>query len=182
MIQWRKKADITNDDHTTGWKQVNPWKGAAYFGIIHEPFLDLYLHRGKQQQAVSLSKVKHKSVILFMHLSLLALLPCVLSLGVAACCAPESWHAQAEGRGSRGKDRRLYEYPERASTEHKQWSFSSAPTLLSWVPAWPSGVMGWWVRNFVEKNKLKKAVSIVRVAYKGICWLKSADGYILLLL
>lgn len=42
------------------------------------------------------------SVILFMHLSLLALLPCVLSLGGPACCAPESWHAQAEGRRSSG--------------------------------------------------------------------------------
>lgn len=123
------------------------------------------------------------SVILFMHLSLLALLPCVLSLGGPACCAPESWHAQAEGRGSSGgKDRQLYEYPDRASAEHMQWSFSQRS--FSRAPAWPSGAARWaggWEIS-LKKNHLNKAASVVRPAWTGMRWLKSADGYIPLLL
>lgn len=91
-----------------------------------------------------------------MHLSLLALLPCVLSLGGAACCGPESWHAQAEGaREQWGKDRWLHGHREHACTEHMQWFSSSAPTLFSWALKWPSratwGAGGWNIS--FEKNQ-----------------------------
>lgn len=163
--------DISNRDQTTGWKHINPRKVSHILGLFMS-FSWIYICIEENNNRQPASPRWNTSVILFMHLSLLALLPCVLSLGGPACCAPESWHAQAEGRGSSGEGwgsrvcvcvwegycRRLHGHPERACSEHMQWFSSTAPTTLFMGArlTFRNAGMGRWVRNFFGEKQLSK--------------------------
>lgn len=187
--------DILNHIQTTGWKHINPRKVSHILGLFMS-FSWIYICIEENNNRQPASPRWNTSVILFMHLSLLALLPCVLSLGGAACCAPESWHAQAEGRGSSGRGggwgvRATAGSSMVTQREHALNTCSGSPPLhqqlFSWALTWPSGTPGgaggWDI--FLERSNFfffffKR--DKVQEARRGMCGLKSADCSILVVL
>lgn len=95
-------------------------------------FLDLNLHRGKQQQATGLVKVKHKCYFIYAltnsHPPTPLGLLCLPSLGSQAALPQKVDMPRQREAEAVGGDGQLGGYPDRAGTEHMQQFSSDAPT------------------------------------------------------
>lgn len=91
---------------------------------------NLNLHSGKQKQATSHDKVKHKLLfyLCLNHLPPSPLLLYLISLGSQASVPQKADMPKLRGVGAMGGDGQLCGHLDRASTEHMQQFSSAAPT------------------------------------------------------
>lgn len=148
-------------------------------------FWDLNLHRGKQKQATSHDKVKHK-LLFYLCLNHLPPSPLLLlyflSLGSQASVPQKADMPKLRGVRAMGGDGQLCGRLDRASTEHMQQFSSAAPTYT--FPRHSLDLQR-QQHSFVDKYKEKKSQSIIweikgvaKAFFKSILWLKWSEAYV----
>lgn len=105
LITCRSRCSAPEQWPNHGLKTCKPWGRCHISQGYSWAFLALNLHRGKQQQATGLSKVKHKCFFIYaLPFPPTPLLLCLLSLGSRAAVPQKADVPRLRGAGAMGGD------------------------------------------------------------------------------